>query len=180
MSTSPNGKLLDEWLGDEWCRIRIDAKIVIESCRQLFNEVRLVARTPWRCRGGAKMDADRTDEAELTIEEAGKKTRRKWTTAEKRQIAQQALRSGAVLKDVSQRRGIHPSLLYTWRRQYRAGSAAIRRTAPKRTMLLPVEGAQKYRAPRATLPQDVGSRTAALSASRSFYLFVASCLRLQL
>jgi transposase len=104
------------------------------------------------------MDADRTDDAELTIEEPGKKTRRKWTAAEKRQIAQQALRRGAVLQEVAQRHGIHPSLLYTWRRQYRAGSAAIRRTAPSRTMLLPVK-VRRSTAPRGQQPAPVSSST---------------------
>jgi transposase len=104
------------------------------------------------------MDADRTDDAELTIEEPGKKTRRKWTAAEKRQIAQQALRRGAVLQEVAQRHGIHPSLLYTWRRQYRAGSAAIRRTAPNRAMLLPVK-VRRSTAPRAQQPAPVSSPT---------------------
>jgi transposase len=104
------------------------------------------------------MDADRTDDAELTIEEPGKKTRRKWTAAEKRQIARQALRRGAVLQQVAQRHGIHPSLLYTWRRQYRAGSAAIRRTAPSRTMLLPVK-VRRSTAPQGQQPAPVSSST---------------------
>ena len=74
------------------------------------------------------MSADGSEGAEYTVEETGKKTRRKWTAAEKRQIVQQALRRGADLQGVAQRHGLHPSLLYTWRRLYRAGSAAPKRT----------------------------------------------------
>jgi hypothetical protein len=52
------------------------------------------------------MDADRTEVTEQMIEEPGKKTRRKWTAAEKRQIVQQALRRDAVLQEVAQRHGV--------------------------------------------------------------------------
>jgi transposase len=93
------------------------------------------------------MSADGSEGAKQAIEEPGKKTRRKWTVAEKRQIVQQALMRGADLQEVAQRHGLHPSLLYTWRRRYRAGSAASKRTVPSRTMLLPVK-VRRSTAPR--------------------------------
>jgi putative transposase len=40
MNESFNGKFRDECLSMEWFRNRVDAKIVIESWRRHFNEVR--------------------------------------------------------------------------------------------------------------------------------------------
>jgi integrase-like protein len=40
LNESFNGKFRDEYLSMEWCRNRIDMKIVIESWRRHFNEVR--------------------------------------------------------------------------------------------------------------------------------------------
>src|ERR1700730_17256480 len=107
----------------------------------------VVARTPEWCRGGVKMDADRTEGAEQAIEEPVKRTRRKRTAVEKRQIVQQALKRGAVLHEVARRHGIHPSLLYKWRRQYGSGPVAPKRAAPSRAMLLPVK-VRRSTAPR--------------------------------
>ena len=104
------------------------------------------------------MDADRTDGAQQSIEEPVRRTRRKRTTLEKRQIVQQALRRGAVLHEVAHRHGIHPSLLYKWRRQYAAGSVGPKRVAPSRAMLLPVK-VRKSTAPRGLQPAPMTTAT---------------------
>jgi transposase len=104
------------------------------------------------------MDADRTEGAQQAIEEPVKRTRRKRTAVEKRQIVQQALRRGAVLHEVARRHGIHPSLLYKWRRQYGAGSVAPKRVARSRAMLLPVK-VRRSTAPRGLQPAPMTTST---------------------
>jgi transposase len=61
--------------------------------------------------------------------------RRRWSAREKAQIVEEAQRPGAMLQEVAQRHGLHPSLLTRWRAQYRT----VRKKAARREVrLLPV------------------------------------------
>jgi len=46
--------------------------------------------------------------------------RRRWSTAEKRQLVAATLEPGASVSAIARRAGVHPSQLYGWRRQLRA------------------------------------------------------------
>jgi transposase len=50
--------------------------------------------------------------------------RRSWSNAEKREILAEAFRPGARVRDVIARREVSSSLIYTWRKQLRAGKLA--------------------------------------------------------
>lgn len=52
----------------------------------------------------------------------GRERRRRWSTAEKLRIVAEAAEPGAVMRAVAVRNGICESLLFTWRRQARAGT----------------------------------------------------------
>lgn len=51
--------------------------------------------------------------------------RRSYTDAEKGQLVAETLRPGVSAAVVARRHGIHPQLLYTWRRQARDGVLAL-------------------------------------------------------
>lgn len=70
------------------------------------------------------------------VRESVIRRRRKWSTLEKVQIVQEALRPGAVLQEVAQRHGLHPSLLTRWRAQHRA---AAKKGIGREARLIPVE-----------------------------------------
>ena len=53
----------------------------------------------------------------------GSPCRRRWTTDEKLQILEEAMRSGASVSAVARRHGVAPSLVYRWRRLMQEGSA---------------------------------------------------------
>lgn len=61
--------------------------------------------------------------------------RRTWSAREKAQIVEEAQRPGALLQEVAQRHGLHPSLLTRWRAQYRT---ARKKAARRDVRLLPV------------------------------------------
>ena len=50
-----------------------------------------------------------------------KRSKRRWSMAEKIRIAEASLKAGACSKAVAQANGAHPSQLYKWRRLYRRG-----------------------------------------------------------
>jgi transposase len=54
--------------------------------------------------------------------------RRQWSEAERRQIVEEALASGASVARVAQAHGVNANLVFTWRKRYRnqlAGSTAL-------------------------------------------------------
>jgi transposase len=61
--------------------------------------------------------------------------RRTWSAREKAQIVEEAQRPGAMLQEVAQRHGLHPSLLTRWRAAYRT---ATKKTTRRDVRLLPV------------------------------------------
>ena len=70
------------------------------------------------------------------VRESVIRRRRKWSTREKVQIVQEALQPGAVLQEVAQRHGLHPSLLTRWRAQH---GAAAKKVIGREARLIPVE-----------------------------------------
>lgn len=86
------------------------------------------------------------------VRESVIRRRRKWSTREKVQIVQEALRPGAVLQEVAQRHGLHPSLLTRWRSQHRA---AAKKVIGREARLIPVEVERGAR-PRNRFVQSVG------------------------
>lgn len=69
------------------------------------------------------------------VRESVTRRRRMWSAREKAQIVAEAQRPGAMLQEVAQRHGLHPSLLTRWRAQYRT---ARKKTARRDVRLLPV------------------------------------------
>ena len=47
--------------------------------------------------------------------------RRRWTTAEKLRMVEETLEPEATIVEVARRRGVHPSLLHSWRCQAQQG-----------------------------------------------------------
>ena len=77
------------------------------------------------------------------VRESVSRRRRSWSDQEKAQIVQEAQRPGAMLQEVAQRHGLHPSLLTRWRAQYRA----VRKKAARGEVpLLPVTVEPRARA----------------------------------
>ena len=50
--------------------------------------------------------------------------RRRWSEAQRRRIVAESYRSGESASAVARRHGVHTSLLFKWRRRYRAPAAA--------------------------------------------------------
>jgi transposase len=67
-----------------------------------------------------------------------KRTRRQWTTADKRRIVREAERPGAVRQQVAQRHGVHVSVLNRWRTELRIEASSGKKVA-RTARLLPVQ-----------------------------------------
>ena len=67
-----------------------------------------------------------------------KRTRRQWTTADKRRIVREAERPGAVRQLVAQHHGVHVSVLNRWRTELRIGASSGKKVA-RTARLLPVQ-----------------------------------------
>jgi transposase len=52
---------------------------------------------------------------------SGPERRRRWTSAQKLQIAMESLETGASAAVVARRHDVHPNLIHAWRRQLRTG-----------------------------------------------------------
>jgi len=55
----------------------------------------------------------------------GRERRRRWTTAQKRRIVEEAFAPGASVAEVARRHEVHPNQLHGWRRDARLGSLPI-------------------------------------------------------
>ena len=85
------------------------------------------------------------DEVE-PIRESVVRRRRRWSDREKAQIVRELQRPGAILQEVAQHHGLHPSLLSRWRAQHRT---AVKKTTTRQARLLPVRvEAQSRSSPR--------------------------------
>ena len=101
---------------------------------------------PRHCNGVRKAQVDelQTEGNAESVRESVIRRRRKWSAREKAQIVREAQRSGAVLQEVAQRHGLHPSLLTRWRAQYRA---AAPKTTHREARLLPVKVERRAQPP---------------------------------
>ena len=76
--------------------------------------------------------------------------RRRWSTAEKRQLVAATLEPDASVSGVAQEAGIHPGQLYGWRRQLRASPPiGLHRCGSRRRPQQPVAGRSRSSSPRA-------------------------------
>jgi transposase len=115
-----------------------------------------------------------TGEAER-IRESVARRRRKWSDREKVQIVGEAQRPGAVLQEVAQRHGLHPSLLTRWRAQY----GTVRKKASRQeARLLPVTVETRARGglPRAR----IGGKRESTSTSGTIEVEFSAGRRLQI
>jgi len=55
----------------------------------------------------------------------GRERRRRWTTAQKRRIVEEAFAPGASVSEVARRHEVHPNQLHGWRKDARLGSLPI-------------------------------------------------------
>jgi transposase len=69
------------------------------------------------------------------VRESVIRRRRRWSDREKAQIVREVQRSGAILQEVAQRHGLHPSLLTRWRAQHRT---VVKKAPLRQARLLPV------------------------------------------
>ena len=59
--------------------------------------------------------------SERGVGAAGKRTRRKWSAAEKVRMVQEAQQTDEAVSEIARRHGVHVSMVTRWRAQYRAG-----------------------------------------------------------
>lgn len=74
------------------------------------------------------------DEVE-PVRESAIRRRRRWSDREKARIVREGQRPGAILQEIAQRHGLHPSLLTRWRAQHRT---VVKKAALRQARLLPV------------------------------------------
>lgn len=114
------------------------------------------------------------DEVE-PIRESVVRRRRRWSDREKVQIVREVQRPGAILQEVAQRHGLHPSLLTRWRAQHRT---AVKKATTRQARLLPVRVEPQTRSsPRVARVDDIrlgaprlGSIEIELSAGRRVHI----------
>jgi transposase len=99
------------------------------------------------------------DEVE-PVRESVIRRRRRWSDLEKAQIVREAQRPGAILQEIAQRHGLHPSLLIRWRAQYRT---RVKKAPLRQARLLPVRVEPQTRStPRSSPQDDIGSSASKL------------------
>jgi transposase len=81
------------------------------------------------------MDGEQAAAGAERVHESAIRRRRKWSAGEKAKIVREAQRPGAMLQEVAQRHGLHPSLLTRWRAQ---GRVVKKKAARREARLLPV------------------------------------------
>jgi transposase-like protein len=99
------------------------------------------------------------DEVE-PVRESVIRRRRKWSDREKAQIVREVQRPGAILQELAQHHGLHPSLLIRWRAQHRT---AVKKTPLRQARLLPVRVEPQTRStPRSARVGDIRSSASEL------------------
>jgi transposase len=94
------------------------------------------------------------------VRESVVRRRRRWSDREKAQIVHEVQRPGAILQEVAQRHGLHPSLLTRWRAQHRT---VVKKAPLRQAWLLPVRVEPQTRSsPRASRVDDIRSRASKL------------------
>jgi transposase len=92
------------------------------------------------------------DEVE-PVRESAIRRRRRWSDREKARIVREVQRPGAILQEVAQRHGLHPSLLTRWRAQHRT---VVKKALLRQARLLPVRVESQTRSiPRASRVEDI-------------------------
>jgi transposase-like protein len=81
------------------------------------------------------MDGEQVASGAERAHESAIRRRRKWSAGEKAKIVREAQRPEAMLQEVAQRHGLHPSLLTRWRAQ---GRVAKKKVVQREALLLPV------------------------------------------
>lgn len=84
------------------------------------------------------MASIKAEGGERRIGPAGKRTRRKWSVAEKVRIVREIERTGEAVSEIARRHGAHTSMLTRWRAQYRAGQLGTHRSVSRSARLVPV------------------------------------------
>lgn len=80
----------------------------------------------------------KAERGERRVAPAGKRTRRKWSAAEKVRIVQEAEQTGAAVNRIARRHGVHVSMVTRWRAQYRAGQLSAHGAVREEARLVPV------------------------------------------
>lgn len=107
-----------------------------------------------------QMDGAAARDGVEPIRESVIRRRRRWSDREKGRIVREVRRPGAILREVAQRHGLHPSLLTRWRAQHRT---VVKKVPPRQARLLPVRVEPQTRsAPRASRVEEIRSRTSKL------------------
>lgn len=107
-----------------------------------------------------QMDGAAASDGVEPIRESVIRRRRRWSDREKAQIVREVQRPGAILQEVAQRHGLHPSLLTRWRAQHRT---VVKKAPLRPARLLPVRVEPQTRAtPRASRVEDIRSSTSKL------------------
>jgi len=107
------------------------------------------------------MDGVEANEDVEPVRESVVRRRRKWSAREKIRIVQEARRAGAVLQEVAQRHGLHPSLL-TRRAQHQAEA---KKSPRRQARLLAVRLEPRVRSrDRAPQPSHLSESSAKLGA----------------
>ena len=89
--------------------------------------------------------------------ETGKRTRRQWTTTQKRQMVREVQRPGAVIQEVARHHGVHVSVLNRWRMEERAAASGAKKAA--RLLPVRVRRARPSRAPRQPVAATIATST---------------------
>jgi transposase len=100
--------------------------------------------------GEARMDGEQAAAGAERVHESAIRRRRKWSAGEKAKIVREAQRPGAMLQEVAQRHGLHPSLLTRWRAQGRV----VKKAARGEARLLPVTVERRPRSESGLLRPD--------------------------
>jgi transposase len=100
------------------------------------------------------MDGEQATAGAEHVHESAVRRRRTWSAGEKAKIVREAQRPGAMLQEVAQRHGLHPSLLTRWRAQ---GRVVKKKAARPEARLLPVTVERRPRS-ESGLPRPDGMR----------------------
>jgi transposase len=95
--------------------------------------------------------------------ERGRRRRRSWSEDEKQRIVEETLQPGASVSVVARRHDINANLLFTWRRQVRAGELAADRAVAFVPAVIAADGSASSRRTAAQDDRDRGERSIASS-----------------
>lgn len=107
-----------------------------------------------------QMDGAAGSDGVEPVRESVIRRRRRWSDREKAQIVREVQRPGAILQEVAQRHGLHPSLVTRWRAQHRT---VVKKRPLRQARLLPVRVEPQTRStPRVSQVDDIRSSASKL------------------